>query len=66
MGDIVAERLGDQLVGGGEVLLAVPEQHEGPLVEGGAGGLRHQGGLAQARFAGDQEDFAPARRSRPV
>ena len=43
VGDVVAERFGEQLVGSGEVLFAMAEQHAGPVVEGGSGRLGHQG-----------------------
>ena len=49
MGDVVAEGLGEELVRGGQVLLAVAEQHAGALGEGRPGRLGHQGGLAQTR-----------------
>ena len=39
--DIVAECLGEELVGRGEVLLAVSKQHEGTVVEGQARRFRH-------------------------
>ena len=54
MGDVVAERLGEELVGGGEVLFAVAEQHAGPVVESRPGRLGHQGGLAQTGLARDE------------
>ena len=38
VGHIVPERFGEELVGRGEVLLAVPEQHTRAVVEGGACG----------------------------
>ena len=59
VGDVVAERLGEELVGGGEVLLAVAEQHASPAVEGGPRRFGHQGGLAQTGLARDQEHLAP-------
>ena len=66
VGDVVAEGFGEELVGGGEVLLAVPEQHAGPVVEGGPGRLGHQGGLAQTGLARDEQDLAPFARRRPA
>ena len=54
----MAERLGEQLIGGGEVFFAVAEQHAGPIFERSAGRLGHQGGLAQTGLARDQEDLA--------
>ena len=57
MSDIVAECLGEELVGRGEVFLAVSEQHEAPIVECRPGRFRHQRGLPQPGFPGDQENF---------
>ena len=62
VGDVVAEGLGEELVGGGEVLLAVAEQHTGPGVEGGPGRLGHERGLAQTGLARDEEHLAPLAR----
>ena len=42
-GDVVAQRFGEQLVGGGEVFFAVAEQHAGPIGERGRGPLRPPG-----------------------
>ena len=66
VGDVVAERLGEELVGGGQVLLAVPEQHAGPVVEGGTGRFGHQGGLAQAGLTRDEEDLPPFAGGHPL
>ena len=66
VGDVVAERLGEELVGGGEVLLAVPEQHAGPGVEGGPGRLGHERGLAQTGLARDEQDLAAFARGDPL
>ena len=66
MDEIVAERLREELVGRGQVLLAVPEQHAGPVVEGEAGGLGDQGGLALAGLARDEHHLPSARRRRPA
>ena len=57
VGDVVAECLGEQLVGGGEILLTVSEQHAGPGVEGRPCRLGHHGRLAQTRLARDQVDL---------
>ncbi len=51
MGDNGAERLREELVGSGEVLLAVPEQDTGPVAEGEAGRFSHEGALPLARLA---------------
>ena len=59
VGDVVAEGFGKELVGGGEVLLAVTEQHAGTAVEGGPGRVGHQRGLAQTRLARDEQYLAP-------
>ena len=59
VGDVVPEGLGEELVGGGEVLLAVAEEHTGPGVEGGPGRLGHERGLAQTGLARDEQDLAP-------
>ena len=66
VGDVVAEGLGEELVGGGEVLLAVAEQHAGPVVERGPGRLGHQGGLAQTGLTRDEEDLAAVARRPPA
>ena len=58
VGDVVPEGLGEQPVGGGQVLVAVTEQHAGPVVEGRPGRLGHQGRLTLAGLAGDEEDLA--------
>ena len=50
MGDVVAERLGEELVGGGQFLFGVAEQDAGAVVVGRPGRLRHHRGLAQTRF----------------
>ena len=57
VGDVVAEGLGEQLVGGGQILLAVAEQHAGPGVEGRPCRLGHHGRLAQTCLARDEEDL---------
>ena len=66
VGDVVPEGLGEELVRGGEVLLAVPEQHTGPCVEGGSGRLGHERGLAQTGFARDEEHLAPFAPGHPL
>ena len=58
VGDVVAEGFGEELIGGGEVLLAVAEQHAGPVVEGGPSRLGHQRGLARSGLARDEQDLA--------
>ena len=58
VGDVVAERLGEELVRRGEVLLAVPEQHARPAVERGAGRLGDERGLAQPGLARDEHHLA--------
>ena len=55
--------LGEQLVGSGQILLAVAEQHAGPAVEGRPRRLGHHCRLAQARLARDEEDLASSARS---
>ena len=59
MGDVMPEGLGKELVGGGQVLIAVAEQHTGPSVEGSPGRFGHEGGLAQAGLARDEHHLAP-------
>ena len=66
VGDVVPERFGEELVGGGEVLLAVAEQHTRPGVESGPGRFGHQGGLAQAGLARDEHHLAPLARGHPL
>ena len=58
VGDVVAERLGEQLIRGGEILLAMPEQHARPAVERGPGRLGDQRGLAQTGLTRDQQHLA--------
>ena len=64
--DVVAEGLGEELVGRGEILLAVPEQHAGPAVEGRPGRLGDQRGLAQPGLARDEQHLAPLARGDPL
>ena len=59
LGDVVAEGLGEELIGRGEVLLAVPEQHKGTVVERGSGRLGHQRGLTETRLARHEQHVAP-------
>ena len=47
VGDVVAERLREQLVRGREILLAMPEQHTRTRLERHTSRLRNQRGLAQ-------------------
>ena len=54
----MAQRFGEQLVGGGEVFFAVAEQHAGPVCERNAGRFGHQGRLAQTSLTRDQEELA--------
>ena len=58
VGDVVAERLGEELVRGGEILLAVPEQHTRARVERGPRRLGDQRGLAQTGLTRDQQHLA--------
>ena len=51
VGDVLAERFGEELIRGGEILFAMPEQHAGPFGERSPRRLGHQRGLAQARLA---------------
>ena len=66
MGDVVPQRLGEQLVGRGQFLLAVPEQHRGTGRERGAGDLSRQRGLAQTCLAGDQHNLSPTVTRHPL
>ena len=59
VGDVVTERFGEELVRGGEVLLAVTEEHAGPVVERGPSRLGDQCRLAQAGLAGDEQRPPP-------
>ena len=56
---VVAERLGEELIGGGKVLFTVPEQHTGTAVECGPGGFRDKRRLAQAGLTRDEEHLPP-------
>ena len=58
VGDEVAERLGEQLIGRREVLFAMPEQHARPAVERGPGRLGDQRGLAETGLTRDEEHLA--------
>lgn len=54
VGDVVAECLGEELVGGGEVLLAVAEEDKGTVVERSSGRLGNQCRLPLAGLARDE------------
>jgi len=58
VGDVVTEGFGEELIGRGEVLLAVTEQHAGAAVERGAGRFGHQRGLAQTGLTRDQQNLS--------
>ena len=58
VGQVVAQRFGEELVGRGEVFLAVPEEDAGAAVVGAASGLGHECGLPQPGFAGHQHHLA--------
>ena len=58
VGDVMAERLGEELIRRGEILLAMPEQHARPGVERGAGRLGHQRGLAQTGLTRNEQRLA--------
>ena len=58
VGDVVAERLGEELVRRGEILFAMPEQHARPAVERSPGRLGDQRGLAQTGLTRDEEHLA--------
>ena len=58
VGDVVAQGLGEELVGGGQVLLAVAEEDTGPVVVGVLGRLGDQGGLAQPGLPRDEHHLA--------
>ena len=66
VGDVMPEGLGEKLVGSGEILLAVTEQHAGSCVEGRPSRLGHQRGLAQTSLARDEEHLAPLAPSNPL
>ena len=59
VGDVVADGFGEELVGGGQVLLAVAEQNTGPTVEGDPCCIGHERGLAQTGLARDEHHLAP-------
>jgi hypothetical protein len=54
--DVPAQRLGDRLVGHGQLLVATAPQHDAALLVGEAGQLLDQAGLADAGLTGDQHD----------
>ena len=60
------EGFGEQLVRGGEVFLAVPEQHTGALVERDPGRLGEQRGLAETGLARHQEHLPALTRGDPL
>ena len=64
VGDVVAERLREELVRRGEILLAMPEQHTGPAVERGPRRLGDQRGLAQTGLTRDAATPRDPRRRR--
>ena len=55
VGDVVPERLGEELVRRGEVLFAMAEQHAGAVVEGGACGGGGDRRLPEPGLARDEE-----------
>lgn len=59
MGDAMAECLGEELIGIGQVLFTMAEENTGPTVERRACCLGHDGRLALASLARDEEDLAP-------
>ena len=54
VGDVVAERFGEELIRSGEVLFAMPEQHARAAVERGPGRLGDERGLAQTGLTRDE------------
>jgi hypothetical protein len=59
VGDVVTESLSEELIGGGEVLLTVTEQHAGAIVERVPSNLGDEGGLAQPGLAREEERLQP-------
>ena len=55
---IVAERFGEELIRGGEVFFAVPEQHARIAVERGPGRFGDERGLAETGLTRDEEHLA--------
>ena len=66
VGDVVAERFGEELVRRGEILFAMPEQHARAVVERGAGRLGDERGLAQPGLARHEQDLAAFAAARPA
>ena len=66
MSDEVPECLGEELIGRGEALFTVPEEHAGPAGQCGPAGLGNQCCLAQAGFAGDKHQLASLTRRHPL
>ncbi len=56
----VVQRFGEELVGTGQVLLAVTEQHTGPLVERRPCRCAREGRLAYSGLAGQENDLPAA------
>ena len=54
---VVSERLNEELIRGGEFLLAVAEQDAGTVSNGTPRGLGNEGGLPLSGFTGDQDDL---------
>lgn len=59
VGDVMPERLREELIRRREVFLTMPEQHARPSVERSPRCLGRQRGLAQTGLARDKEHFAP-------
>jgi hypothetical protein len=57
LGDVMSDGLGEELIGGGQALFAVPEQDAGPFLGCATRALAQEGGLAETRFSGDEEDL---------
>ena len=55
---VMTERLGEELVGRGEIFFAVPEQHARAGVERGARRFGDKCRLAEAGFTRDEQHFA--------
>ena len=60
VGDVVAQRLGEELIGRRQVLFAMPEQHTPIAVERGPGRLGHERGLAEAGLTRDEDHLPDA------
>ena len=66
VGDVVPERLGEELVGSGQLLLAVAEEDHRPSLVCDPGCLGYEGGLAESGLTGDEHHFTSSAARHPL